>query len=349
MLITLADAAEAPRLKAWLARKGLEAKPLQRGGALLLSDPWVPWEVRDALASDAAVACLEDLTDPPRRVLRQGPATALDPVWALGPTAMIAGPCAVEDEEMIHVTAARVAALGIRWLRGGTDKTRTRSDAFQGLGVRAAGWLRAAADAHGLHAVSEVTDSPQAEAIAELLDVVMVGARHMHATRHLQRIGRLGKPVILKRGLAASPEEWLRAAEYLLEAGAPTIAFCERGARAAHPLKRFTLDLAAVPFMRELAAYPVFVDPSHAAGYAPYVAPLARAAIAAGAHGVIVECHPDPARSRSDALQALDFDALAALATDLRQLVPFAGHQGACGSSPAGPQLDPLNSKGGAL
>ena len=323
MLITLADPAEAPRLREWLTRRGLESRLLQRGGALLLPDPWVPWEVRDALAADAAVACLEDLSEPPRRVLRQGPPGAPDPVWELGPVPMVAGPCAVEDEEMIHLSAARVAALGIRWLRGGTDKTRTRTDAFQGLGARAAGWLREAADAHGLRVLSEVTDSPEAEAIAEHLDVVMVGARHMHATRHLQRIGRLGKPVVLKRGLAASPEEWLRAAEYLLEAGAPTVAFCERGARSAHPLKRFSLDLAAVPFVREVAAYPVFVDPSHAAGYGPYVAPLARAAIAAGAHGVIVECHPDPARARSDALQALSFDALAALAADLRHLAAF--------------------------
>jgi 3-deoxy-7-phosphoheptulonate synthase len=152
------------------------------------------------------------------------------------------------------------------------------------------------------------------------VDVVMVGARHMHASRHLQRIGRFGKPVILKRGLAASPEEWLRAAEYLLEAGAPTVAFCERGSRSAHPLKRFTLDVGAVPFIREVAAFPVLVDPSHAAGYGPYVAPLARAAIAAGAHGVIVECHPDPACAKSDALQALDLPALARLVGEVTRI-----------------------------
>jgi 3-deoxy-7-phosphoheptulonate synthase len=325
MLITLADPTEAPRLQAWLARRGYEAKPVQRGGGLLLPDPWVSWETRDALAADPAVACLEDVVDLPRRVLRQGPPGPVDPTWDLGPVPMIAGPCAVEDPDMILASAARVAASGIRWLRGGTDKTRTKVEAFQGLGARAAGWLRAAADAHGLVAVSEVTDSPDMIEIAEQLDILMIGARHMHASRHLQRVGRLGKPVILKRGLAASPEEWLRAADYLLDAGAPTIAFCERGARAAHPLKRFTLDLGAVPFIREVAAFPIFVDPSHAAGYGPYVAPLARAAVAAGAHGVIVEAHPDPARSRSDALQALDFEALAALAADLRHLAPLAG------------------------
>jgi 3-deoxy-7-phosphoheptulonate synthase len=313
MLITLTDSEEAPRLRAWLTRQGFEARPVQRGLGLLLSDPWVPWEVRDVLAADPAVACIDEVSEGPRRVLRHGPSEPHDAVWDLGPVPVVAGPCAVEDPGVIREIAAVAASLGIGWLRGGTDKTRTRVDAFQGHGARAARWLHEAASSHGLKSITEVTDSPEAEAIAEAVDVVMVGARHMHASRHLQRIGRLGKPVVLKRGLAASPEEWLRAAEYLLDAGAPSVAFCERGSRAAHPLKRFTLDVGAVPFIREVAAFPVLVDPSHAAGYAPYVAPLARAAIAAGAHGVIVECHPDPARARSDALQALNFEALARL------------------------------------
>ncbi|MEB3329379.1 MAG: 3-deoxy-7-phosphoheptulonate synthase [Candidatus Sericytochromatia bacterium] len=320
MLITLTDSGEAPRLRAWLVRQGFEARSVQRGMGLLLADPWVPWEVRDALAADPAVACLDEVSEGPRRVLRQGPPAPPDPTWELGPVPVIAGPCAVEDPGAIREVAAFAASLGIGWLRGGTDKTRTRVDAFQGHGARAATWLHEAARAHGLRSITEVTDSPEAEAIAEAVDVVMVGARHMHASRHLQRIGRLGKPVVLKRGLAASPEEWLRAAEYLLDAGAPTVAFCERGSRAAHPLKRFTLDLGAVPFIREVSAFPVLVDPSHAAGYGPYVAPLARAAIAAGAHGVIVECHPDPARARSDALQALDFEALGRLVEEVVRL-----------------------------
>lgn len=320
MFITLTDASEASRIRAWLARHGLEARSLQRGTALLLPDPWVPWEVRDALAADPAVACIEDISEGPRRVLRHGPPEAAAGPWDLGDVPVIAGPCAVEDAGMVREIAARASALGVRWLRGGTDKTRTRVDAFQGLGAKAAGWLHDAARAHGMVSVTEVTDGPEAEAIAEIVDVVMVGARHMHATRHLQRIGRFGKPVVLKRGLSASAEEWLRAAEYLLEAGAPSIAFCERGIRTPNPLKRFTLDLAAVPFIREVAAFPILVDPSHAAGYGPYVAPLARAAVAAGAHGVIVECHPDPACARSDALQALDLDHLAVLVDELSRL-----------------------------
>ncbi|MEB3197777.1 MAG: 3-deoxy-7-phosphoheptulonate synthase [Candidatus Sericytochromatia bacterium] len=320
MLITLTGAQHGDRIRAWLTRLGFEARVVQRGQALLVQDPWMPWGVKDALSSDPGVACLDETQALPQRVLRQGPQDEALDAWHLGEVPVIAGPCAVEDPDMIGQAAAFCASLGIRWLRGGTDKTRTRVDAFQGLGARGAAWLREAADAHGMKVVTEVTDTPEAEAIAAFADVLMVGARHMHASRHLQRVGRIGKPVILKRGLAASPEEWLRAAEYLLEAGAPSVAFCERGSRSANPLKRFTLDLAAVPFIREMSAFPVLVDPSHAAGYSPYVAPLARAAIAAGAHGVVVECHPDPACARSDALQALDFQALAALVTDLRRL-----------------------------
>jgi 3-deoxy-7-phosphoheptulonate synthase len=228
----------------------------------------------------------------------------------------------VESRALIHETAAFVAGLGLRWLRGGTDKTRTRPGDFQGQGLAAAEWLREAADTHGMRCITEVSDGPDSLAIAELADVLQIGARHMHAPRLLQRLGALGKPVLLKRGLAATPEEWLWAAEYLLEAGAPTVIFCERGIRTPSPLKRFTLDLGAVPFIRSMTPYPILVDPSHAAGAAPYVAPLAKAAIAAGAHGVIVECHPDPARARSDKLQALDFSALATLADELRRLLP---------------------------
>lgn len=329
MLITLVDATEAPRLRDWLTRQGFDSKTVQRGQALLIADPWVPWAVRDALSSNPAIACIDETADLPQRVLRQGPDAGVPAPWDLGPCPIIAGPCAVESAEMIDEVAAFCASLGVRWLRGGTDKTRTRCDAFQGHGARAATWLREAADAHGMTAITEVTDSPDAEAIAEAAHVVMVGARHMHASRHLQRVGKFGKPVILKRGLSASPEEWFRAAEYLLDAGAPSVAFCERGARAANPLKRFTLDLAAVPFVREMSAYPVLVDPSHAAGYHPYVLPLARAALAAGAHGVIVECHPDPSRARSDALQALDFETLARFVAEFPAHTPVIAHPSA--------------------
>lgn len=321
MLVTLVSGAAAPRLRDWLTRQGLPSKPVMQGTALMVTDPWVPWHVRETLAADPEVAGLEATEAMPERVMRRD---ATEPALPEGLASLpiIAGPCSVDSRELAFESAAFLAGLGLTWMRGGTDKTRTSPYAFQGRGLQAAEWLREAADTHGLRVVSEVTDSPDAEGIAELVDIIQVGARHMHAPRHLQRLGRHGKPVILKRGMSASPEEWLWAAEYLLDAGAPSVLFCERGVRTAHPLKRFTLDLGAVPFIREMTSFPVLVDPSHAAGASSYVAPLARAALAAGAHGILVECHPDPARACSDALQALDFAAMTALVESIRPSWP---------------------------
>lgn len=316
MLVTLTTSAAAPRLRAWLVREGLASRVVQAGRALLIQDPFVPPAVRQILERDPEVDAVEVTTALPDRVLKRGDEEA-PPVPGLDRMPLIAGPCAVESRDLAFETARFLKEIGVAWMRGGTDKTRTSLHSFQGHGLQAAEWLREAADAHGLMVVSELTEGPGAEGIAELLDMIQVGARHMHNPRHLQRLGRLGKPVVLKRGLAASPEEWLWAAEYLLEAGAPTVLFCERGVRTASPLKRFTLDLGAVPFIRAMTPFPILVDPSHAAGASPYVAPLARAAMAAGAHGVVVECHPDPAEALSDGLQALDFPALARLAAEL--------------------------------
>jgi 3-deoxy-7-phosphoheptulonate synthase len=339
MLVTLQSALASDRLGAWLTRQGLAFRPVQGGRALLIADPYVPHTVRQALAADPDVAFLDDTTELPQRVLRQSAADAPMP-WSLGRVPVIAGPCSVESRELAFETAAFVAGLGLGWIRGGTDKTRTRAKDFQGHGLRAAEWLREAADAHGLLCVTEVTDTPEAEAIAELVDLIQIGARHMHAPHHLRRIGRLGKPVLLKRGLSASPDEWLWAADYLLEAGAPSVLFCERGIRTPNPLKRFTLDLGTVPFIRAMTPFPILVDPSHAAGSSPYVAPLARAAIAAGAHGVVVECHPDPARACSDKTQALDFPALAALVAELGRYLPPSE------DGPAAPVLPDVTPKG---
>ncbi|MDB5101137.1 MAG: uncharacterized protein JWM80_5558 [Cyanobacteria bacterium RYN_339] len=324
MFLTLTSADAAEPLRSWLVREGIASRPLQGGRALLVTDPWVPPDLRRALADHPAVVSVEETVELPRLALT-APAPAVHP----GALPLVAGPCALESLDHALETADFLAGLGVRWLRGGTNKTRTSPRAFQGAGVEAADWLRLAADRYGMRCVSEVTEGPDAEAIAERLDLVQIGARNMHAPRFLQRIGRLGKPVLLKRGFAATPEEWLWAAEYLLDAGAPGVVFCERGMRTAAPLKRFTLDLAAVPFIQRMTASPIWVDPSHAAGSAPYVAPLARAAVAAGAQAVIVECHPDPARACSDALQALDFPAMTALAADLRRLTPVCEKAGA--------------------
>ena len=319
MLVTLIDPREAARIRTWLVRSGHDARILGDGTSLLVDDPFVPYYVEDALRADPAVATLEATEDLPRRVRRY---TSDDAPWPFeGPIPdVIAGPCSVESPEVADTVAACIARLRLGWMRGGTHKIRTSPEQFQGAGLRAALWLREACDRHGLRAVSEVVDTDDMEAIAEHLDLLQVGARQMHNPHFLQRVGSLHKPVLLKRGLAASPLEWLWAAEYLLKAGAPHVVFCERGVRTPNPLKRFTLDLQAIPFIRQMSAYPIFVDPSHAAGSSPYVLPLALAARAAGAHGLLVECHPDPGSARSDATQALDLVQLEDLVQRVRAL-----------------------------
>lgn len=318
MLITLAPDADPQALADHLVRAGVAATFAPQGRAMVVKDLWVPQALRADIESWPGVASVEDLEVRPRRAL--GLEGQAPPPPQFGRLPVVAGPCAVEGPAMIEEAAAFVASLGGRWLRGGTDKPRTSPHGFQGHGLKAATWLRQAADAHGLSVIAEVTDSDKAEALGELADVIQVGTRNMHNGRLLQRLGRLGRPILLKRGFAATPDEWLWAAEYALEAGAPAVWFCERGLRSPAPLKRFTLDLGAVPFVQAMTPWPVLVDPSHAAGSSPYVAPLARAALAAGADALLIEVHPDPARACSDALQALDFDAFRTLAGELIRL-----------------------------
>lgn len=319
MLLTLAAGARPERLIDHLTRHGYASRTLQEGRALLVADPLIPYAFKQELAGDPDVVRLEETEALPTRVLRGETDPAL-PALDLGAAPIIGGPCAIESRAHANESADFLSGLGLKWMRGGTDKTRTSPRSFQGAGLAGALWLKEAAERYGMRCVSEVTDAPEAEAIADCLDLIQVGARNMHNPRFLQRLGRLGKPILLKRGLSATPEEWLWAAEYALDAGAPYVIFCERGIRTASPLKRFTLDLGAVPFIQAMTPFPIWVDPSHAAGSSPYVAPLAKAAHAAGASALLVECHPDPAKSCSDATQALDFEAFATLVDDLKRL-----------------------------
>jgi len=319
VLVTLLDPREATRVRAWLVRSGFEARVLGEGTTLLVEDPFVPFAIEDALRSDPAVAVVEATVELPRRVRRYTPDDAPWPFEGGYPD-VIAGPCSVESPEVAEEVAACLSRLKLGWMRGGTHKIRTSPEQFQGAGLLAARWLREACDRHGLRAISEVVDTGDMEAIADMLDILQVGARQMHNPHFLQRVAALRKPVLLKRGLSATPLEWLWAGEYLLKAGAPYVIFCERGIRTPSPLKRFTLDLQAIPFIRQMSAYPVFVDPSHAAGSSPYVLPLALGARAAGAQGLLVECHPDPSCARSDATQALDLVQLEDLVRRVRAL-----------------------------
>lgn len=227
--------------------------------------------------------------------------------------AICAGPCSVESREQILAAAGAVAAQGANVLRGGAFKPRTSPYSFQGLGAEALGFLREAADLHGLAVVTEVLDTREVELVAAHADMLQIGARNMQNFSLLKEAGGCGKPVLLKRGLSATVEEWLMAAEYLLVAGNPNVVLCERGLRSFDQQTRNVLDIAAVPVVHALTHLPVVVDPSHGTGAAHLVTPMALAAIAAGADGLLVEVHPDPSRAASDGAQSLDFPGFAAL------------------------------------
>lgn len=222
------------------------------------------------------------------------------------PLVVVAGPCSVENEEMIVETARRVKAAGAKFLRGGAFKPRTSPYAFQGHGESALGLLAAAKEATGLGVITEVMDASDLDVIAEVADVLQVGARNMQNFSMLKKIGAQDKPVLLKRGMSATIEEWLMAAEYILAAGNPNVILCERGIRTFdQKYARNTLDLAAIPVLRSLTHLPIMIDPSHGTGKAEYVPSMAMAAIAAGADSLMIEVHPNPAKALSDGPQSL--------------------------------------------
>jgi 3-deoxy-7-phosphoheptulonate synthase len=219
---------------------------------------------------------------------------------------LVAGPCSVENEAMIVETAHRVKAAGAQFLRGGAYKPRTSPYAFQGHGESALGLLAAAREATGLGIITEVMDTADLDKIAEVADVVQVGARNMQNFSLLKKVGAQEKPVLLKRGMAATIDEWLMAAEYILAAGNPNVILCERGIRTFdQKYARNTLDLAVLPVLRSLTHLPIMIDPSHGTGRAEYVPSMALAAIAAGADSLMIEVHPNPAKALSDGPQSL--------------------------------------------
>jgi 3-deoxy-7-phosphoheptulonate synthase len=219
--------------------------------------------------------------------------------------ALMAGPCSVEGEAQAFTIAEAVAKAGATIMRGGAYKPRTSPYSFQGLGEEGLKLLRRAADANGLAVVSEVMDSQQVALVARYADILQVGARNMQNFSLLKEVGQAGKPVLLKRGLASTIEEWLMSAEHILSQGNAQVILCERGIRTFETYTRNTLDLNAIPVVKELSHLPVIVDPSHGTGIRNKVAPMARAAIAAGADGLIIEVHHDPDHALSDGAQSL--------------------------------------------
>ncbi len=231
---------------------------------------------------------------------------------------LIAGPCSVEDREQMLATARAVRASGGAILRGGAFKPRTSPYGFQGLGEAGLELLTEAGAAVGLPVVTEVMEPAQVEIVSAYADILQVGSRNMANTALLKAVGRADLPVMLKRGMAATIEEWLLAAEYVLAEGNPRVILCERGVRGFEPRLRNLLDPAVVPLLRTLTHLPVIVDPSHAVGRRDLVAPAACAAIAVGADGVMIEVHPNPAVALTDAAQAVPCAELPALAARLR-------------------------------
>lgn len=222
------------------------------------------------------------------------------------PLVVVAGPCSVENEAMIVETAKRVKAAGAQFLRGGAYKPRTSPYAFQGHGESALDLLATAREATGLGIVTEVMDTADLDKVAEIADIVQIGARNMQNFSLLKRVGAQDKPVLLKRGMSATIEDWLMAAEYILAAGNPNVILCERGIRTFdRQYARNTLDLAAIPVLRSLTHLPIMIDPSHGTGRSEYVPAMALAAIAAGADALMIEVHPNPAKAMSDGPQSL--------------------------------------------
>jgi 3-deoxy-7-phosphoheptulonate synthase len=258
---------------------------------------------------------------PADRVIALGPGLTLGGANVL----IMAGPCAVEGRQQLEESAAAISALGVRVLRGGAFKPRTSPYSFQGLGEDGLRLLRSVADEHGLLVITEVLASEDVELVARYADILQVGARNMQNYRLLQACGAADRPVLLKRGLAATIDELLQAAEYILAGGNQQVAICERGLRGFEPTVRFSLDITSLPVLKRLTSLPVVVDPSHAAGRAEYVPAIARAAVAAGADGLIVEVHPRPAEALSDGAQSLD---PSAFATMMEQVVGIAAAVG---------------------
>ena len=222
-----------------------------------------------------------------------------------GNSGVIAGPCTVENEQQIFECARLMKDAGVNLLRGGAYKPRTSPYAFQGLGLEGLKLIRAAADKYGMGVVSEVMEINQIEEFIEYADILQVGARNMQNFNLLKELGTIDKPVILKRGMSATIEEWILAAEYIMSGGNRNIILCERGIRTFEKITRNTLDLSAIPVVKKLSHLPIIVDPSHATGLRDKVAPMSKAAIAAGADGLIIEVHNNPDCALCDGAQSL--------------------------------------------
>ena len=238
---------------------------------------------------------------------------------------VMAGPCSAETEEQVNAAAEAVSKAGAKIFRGGAFKPRSSPYSFQGLGEEGLKLLRSAADCHNLKLVSEVMDVSQTELVAKYTDILQVGARNMQNYTLLRELGKVKVPILLKRGISATIEEWLLSAEYVLSGGNSDVILCERGIRTFETYTRNTMDISAIPVIQKLSHLPIVADPSHGIGIRDKVAPMARAAVAAGADGLIIEVHPDPDHAFSDGAQSLFPDQFNRLMDEIRIIAPAIG------------------------
>ena len=240
---------------------------------------------------------------------------------------IMAGPCAVESHDQLMQTAMAAKAGGAQILRGGAYKPRTSPYSFQGLEVEGLKYMAEAREATGLKVITEVTSEHALEAAVNYVDIIQIGARNMQNFELLKEAGKINKPVMLKRGLAATIDEWLNAAEYIMSEGNEDVILCERGIRTFETSTRNTLDISAVPVIKSKSHLPIIVDPSHASGVRAYISPLSRAAVAAGADGLMIEVHPCPEKALSDGAQSLDPGDFKKLTEELRSFISLMGRK----------------------
>lgn len=314
MIVTVSRSADLSQVKRTLAGLGLWVSAPERkedGDALFIVQASSTGVDAREIRKVAGVTSVTEPESAHPRVDAHGPVAKIGGgVISRDAPVVVAGPCSVESPEQIGRIAAALKERGVRYLRGGAFKPRTSPYAFQGRGPDALGWLRQAADAHGLSVITEVLSERDVSVVAEHAEVLQIGSRNMHNYALLKAVGKAARPVLLKRSMSATVEEWLLAGEYLLSSGASSVMFCERGVRTFDDSTRNLLDLGAVALLAHVHKLPVIVDPSHGTGRRDLILPLARAALAAGAAGVMIEVHDRPAEAESDAPQALHPDAL---------------------------------------
>ncbi len=249
------------------------------------------------------------------------------PQGNFGPTTftVIAGPCSVESESLMFQTAEYLMSQGVKFLRAGAFKPRTSPYSFQGMGLEGLKLLKKVREKTGIGIVTELMDTEHAAALEEATDIIQIGTRNMQNFSLLKRVGLCRKPVLLKRGMSATLEEWLMAAEYVMAGGNYDVLLCERGIRTFNDHSRNTLDLSVIPPAKNMCHLPIVVDPSHGTGKRPYVGPMALASLAAGADGLLLEIHPDPDHAMSDGAQSLDFNMTTKLLGQLRAMATLLG------------------------